>query len=94
MRNLQKILALVLALIMTSRSVATPAPLRMTATRDAYKDAVTVLNVGSVQGFDNGSTFQPKGNITARKWPLIYRIANRRCKDTRRPILLHLRPVH
>ena len=89
MRNLQKILALVLALIMSFSLVATAGAFSDDGDiSDAYKDAVTVLNGLEVfKGYDNGATFQPKGNITrAEVAAIIYRIATGDVKDTQASI--------
>ena len=77
MRNLQKILALVLALIMSFSLVATAGAFSDDGDISGdYSDAVTVLNGLDVfKGYSDGS-FQPKGNITrAEVAAIIYRIA-------------------
>ena len=77
MRNLKKILALVLALVMSMSLMATANAFTDDANVDAtYDEAVTVLsNLKVFQGYDDGS-FQPKGSITrAEVAAIIYRIA-------------------
>ena len=77
MRNLKKILALVLALVMSMSLMATANAFTDDADVDAtYDEAVTVLsNLKVFQGYDDGS-FQPKGSITrAEVAAIIYRIA-------------------
>ena len=97
MRNLQKILALVLALIMSFSLVATAGAFSDDGDiSDAYKDAVTVLNGLEVfKGYDNGATFQPKGNITrAEVAAIIYRIATGDVKDTQASIYSKIGRAH
>ena len=77
MRNLKKILALVLALVMSMSLMASANAFTDDANVDAtYDEAVTVLsNLKVFQGYDDGS-FQPKGSITrAEVAAIIYRIA-------------------
>ena len=67
MRNLKKILALVLALVMSLSLMATASADFSDADQitESYQQAVNVLNgVKVFQGYDNGATFQPKGDIT------------------------------
>ena len=76
MRNLKKILALVLALVMSFSLMATANAFTDDKDIDAtYDEAVTVLsNLKVFQGYENGS-FQPKGEITrAEVAAIIYRI--------------------
>ena len=76
MRNLKKILALVLALVMSFSLLATANAFTDDKDIDAtYDEAVTVLsNLKVFQGYENGS-FQPKGDITrAEVAAIIYRI--------------------
>ena len=89
MRNLQKILALVLALIMSFSLVATAGAFSDDGDiSDSYKTAVNVLNGLEVfKGYDNGATFQPKGNITrAEVAAIIYRIATGDVTDSQASI--------
>ncbi len=77
MRNLKKILALVLALVMSFSLLATANAFNDSADIDGtYEEAVEVLAALKVfQGYDNGATFQPKGEITrAEVAAIIYRI--------------------
>ncbi len=77
MRNLKKILALVLALVMSFSLMATANAFEDDKDIDAtFDEAVTVLsNLKVFQGYDNGKTFQPKGDITrAEVAAIIYRI--------------------
>ena len=88
MRNLQKILALVLALIMSFSLVATAGAFSDEGDiSEAYKDAVTVLDGLKVfKGYEDGS-FQPKGNITrAEVAAIIYRIATGDVEDSQASI--------
>ena len=76
MRNLKKILALVLALVMSFSLMATANAFKDDQSIDAtYAEAVEVLNGLKVfQGYEDGS-FQPKGQITrAEVAAIIYRI--------------------
>ena len=78
MRNLKKILALVLALVMSMSLLATANAFNDDAEIDpTYDEAVTVLaNLGVFQGYNNGETFVPKGSITrAEVAAILYRIA-------------------
>ena len=89
MRNLQKILALALALIMSFSLVATAGAFSDDGDiSDSYKTAVNVLNGLEVfKGYDNGATFQPKGNITrAEVAAIIYRIATGDVTDSQASI--------
>ena len=88
MRNLQKILALVLALVMSFSLVATAGAFSDDGDIDAsYSDAVTVLNGLKVyQGYADGS-FDPKGSITrAEVAAIIYRIATGDVNDSQAAI--------
>ena len=88
MRNLQKILALVLALVMSFSLVATAGAFSDDGDIDAsYGDAVKVLNGLEVfQGYSDGK-FDPKGSITrAEVAAIIYRIATGDVKDTQASI--------
>ncbi len=76
MRNLKKILALVLALVMSFSLLATANAFTDSQDIDGtYEEAVEVLSALKVfQGYENGS-FQPKGEITrAEVAAIIYRI--------------------
>ena len=76
MRNLKKILALVLALVMTFSVMATANAFTDDKNIDAtYDEAVAVLTgLGVFKGFEDGS-FGPKGTITrAQVAAIIYRI--------------------
>ena len=76
MRNLKKILALVLALVMSFSLMATAnAFTDSEKITDTYETAVTVLSGLKVfQGYEDGS-FQPQGSITrAEVATIIYRI--------------------
>ena len=85
MRNLKKILALVLALVMSMSLLATANAFNDDAEIDpTYDEAVTVLaNLGVFQGYNNGETFVPKGSITrAEVAAILYRIATGDVDDT------------
>ena len=76
MRNLKKILALVLALVMSMSLLATANAFSDDKDIDAtYNEAVSVLSGLKVfEGYEDGS-FQPKGSITrAEVAAIIYRI--------------------
>ena len=84
MRNLKKILALVLALVMSFSLMATAnAFTDDEKITDTYETAVTVLSGLKVfQGYDDG-TFQPQGPITrAEVAAIIYRIVTGDVADT------------
>ena len=84
MRNLKKILALVLALVMSFSLMATAnAFTDSEKVTDTYETAVTVLDGLKVfQGYDDGS-FQPQGSITrAEVAAIIYRIVTGDVTDT------------
>ena len=84
MRNLKKILALVLALVMSFSLMATAnAFTDDEKITDTYETAVTVLSGLKVfQGYDDG-TFQPQGSITrAEVAAIIYRIVTGDVADT------------
>ena len=84
MRNLKKILALVLALVMSFSLMATAnAFTDSEKITDTYETAVTVLSGLKVfQGYDDG-TFQPQGPITrAEVAAIIYRIVTGDVADT------------
>ena len=91
MRNLKKILALVLALVMSLSLMATAGAADFSdkdQISDKYSDAVTVLNGLEVfKGYDNGARFEPQGNITrAEVAAIIYRIATGDVTDTQKDI--------
>ena len=86
MRNLKKILALALALVMTL-SLMTVANAAFTDSGDiddAYSEAVTVLSgLGVFKGVNDGSTFAPKQTITRGEVAaIIYRIVTGDVNDT------------
>ena len=68
MRNLKKILALVLALVMSLSLMATAGAADFSdkdEITDKYSTAIEVLNGLEVfKGYDNGATFKPQGDIT------------------------------
>ena len=77
MRNLKKILALVLALVMSFSLLATANAFEDSKDIDGtFEEAVEVLaGLKVFQGYDDGKTFQPKGEITrAEVAAIIYRI--------------------
>lgn len=91
MRNLKKILALVLALVMSLSLMATAGAADFSdkdQISDKYSDAVTVLNGLEVfKGYDNGARFEPQGDITrAEVAAIIYRIATGDVSDTQKDI--------
>ena len=91
MRNLKKILALVLALVMSLSLMATAGAADFSdkdQISDKYSDAVTVLNGLEVfKGYDNGARFEPQGDITrAEVAAIIYRIATGDVTDTQKDI--------
>ncbi len=90
MRNLKKILALVLALVMSLSLMATASADFSDADQitESYQQAVNVLNgVKVFQGYDNGATFQPKGDITrAEVAAIIYRISTGDVTDAQKDI--------
>ena len=84
MRNLKKILALVLALVMSFSLLATAnAFTDSEEINDTFEEAVDVLsNLKVFQGYDDGKTFQPKGDITrAEVAAIIYRIVTGDVED-------------
>ena len=81
MRNLKKILALVLALVMSLSLMATASAADFTdagSVNDTYALAAKVLNgVEVFRGYEDGS-FKPQNNITrAEVAAIVYRIATR-----------------
>ena len=89
MRNLKKILALVLALVMSFSLMATASAFSDDGDIAAdYAEAIDVLSGLEVfKGYDNGATFQPKGSITrAEVAAIIYRIATGDVKDAQTSI--------
>ena len=91
MRNLKKILALVLALVMSLSLMATAGATDFQDAEDiseAYETAIEVLNGLEVfKGYDNGATFKPQGNITrAEVAAIIYRIATGDVTDAQKDI--------
>ena len=87
MRNLKKILALALALVMTL-SLMTVANAAFTDSGDiddAYSEAVTVLSgLGVFKGVNDGSTFAPKQTITRGEVAaIIYRIVTGDVNDSK-----------
>ena len=91
MRNLKKILALVLALVMSLSLMATAGAADFSdkdQISDKYSDAVTVLNGLEVfKGYDNGARFEPQGDITrAEVAAIIYRIATGDVTDAQKDI--------
>ena len=88
MRNLKKILALVLALVMSMSLMATAGAFKDSKDIDAsYDEAVTVLsNLKVFQGYKEGDdfVFQPKASITrAEVAAIIYRITTGDVTDAR-----------
>ena len=91
MRNLKKILALVLALVMSLSLMATAGAADFSdkdQITDKYSTAIEVLNGLEVfKGYDNGATFKPQGDITrAEVAAIIYRIATGDVTDTQKDI--------
>ena len=84
MRNLKKILALVLALVMTfSVMVTANAFTDEKDFNEDYAESIAILNgMGVFKGYEDGS-FNPKGSITrAEVAAIIYRVVTADVKDT------------
>ena len=85
MRNLKKILAMVLALVMSLSLMATAGAADFTdasSINEKYETAIEVLEgLGVFKGYQDG-TFQPQGSITrAETAAIIYRIVTGDVKD-------------
>ena len=82
---MKKLLAMVLALVMTlSLAVSANAFKDDKSISDDYAEAVAVLNgMGVFKGYEDGS-FQPKGNITrAEVSAIVYRVYTQDVKDAK-----------
>ncbi len=96
MRNLKKILALALALVMTLSLMTVANAFNDDKDIDAtYDEAVTVLSGLKVfKGVNDGSNFAPKQTITrAEVAAIIYRIVTGDVNDTQAGYLQGLRQV-